>query len=242
MHTGKPDEIHRLVASMRAVDLAPKLEPGIPRWPSHPHLIVDQTVNHAHDGYSCQCLMLPEHAGCHVDAPYHNHEGLETVENLDLLSLVAPAVLYDFAELNLRPGDMVTAEMVENYEKAKGVAVGRGEIALVNFGWMQKFWRTDREAQWYALNCPGMSEDAAILFKERGIKAIGADTVAVEIPIVDGRAGEAAGHLKHWLPNNILIIEMMANLEQLNLRSYFIAAPLPIAGGSGSPLRPIGLT
>ncbi|MCO5063554.1 MAG: cyclase family protein [Rhizobiaceae bacterium] len=238
----KPNQIHALFSAMTAVDLAPKLEPGIPKWPTHPHLIIDPTVNHAHDGYACQCLMLPEHCGCHVDAPFHNHPGLTTVENLDLTCLMAPAVLYDFGPLNMAPGDMLTPEMFENYEREKGVKVGPGEIALINFGWMSRYWRNDDKAQWYATNAPGMTEESAIFFKERGIKAIGADTVAVEIPLVEGKAGAAAGHLIHWLPNDILIIEMLTNLEKLALRSYFAAAPLPIIGGSGSPLRPIGFT
>ncbi len=242
MAADAPAEIHRLFESLKPVDLAPRLERGIPKWPTHPHLIIDPTVNHEHDGYACQCLMLPEHSGCHVDAPFHNHPGLCTVEELDVTCLMGPAVLYDFAPLNMAPGDMITAEMIESYERERGVAVGAGEIALINFGWMKRYWRVDDQAQWYALNAPGMTEECAILFKERGIKAIGADTVAVEIPLVDGKAGEAAGHLKHWLPNNILIIEMLTNLEQLGLRSYFTASPLPISGGSGSPLRPIGFT
>jgi kynurenine formamidase len=41
------------------------------------------------------------------------------------------------------------------------------------------------------------------------------------------------------LPNCILIVEWLAQLEKLPLRSFLIAAPLPIQNGSGSPLRPI---
>ncbi|OON39258.1 hypothetical protein BTJ39_15115 [Izhakiella australiensis] len=234
------NKIHELISRAEAIDLAPRLEPGIPKWPTHPHLIIDPTVNHEHDGYACQCLMLPEHAGCHVDAPFHNHAGLCSVDELEVTCLIGPAVVYDFAPLVLGPGDLITAAMIRDYEAEHNVAVGEGEIALINFGWMARYWRADNHAQWYANNSPGMAEDAAILFKERNIKAIGADTVAVEIAIVDGVAGPAPGHLKHWLPNNILIIEMLTNLDKLGLRSYFVAAPLPIINGSGSPLRPIG--
>jgi kynurenine formamidase len=229
-----------LFARMRPVDLSPKLERGIPRWPSHPHMIIDKTVNHEHDGYYCQGLVMAEHTGCHCDAPAHNHPGATTVDHLPIDQMIAPAALYDFGPLNMKPGDMLTPEMVENYERDRGVKVGPGEIALVNFGWMKRYWRCDREAQWYALNSPGMTEETAILFKKRGIKAIGADTVACEIALVDGVGSPATGHLRHWLPNGIPIIEMLTNLERLAKRSFFVAAPLPIDEGSGSPLRPIG--
>ena len=57
--------------SMRVVDLAPLLERGIPRWPTHPHLTIDKAVTHDHDGYYCQAIMMAEHTGAHVDAPAH---------------------------------------------------------------------------------------------------------------------------------------------------------------------------
>lgn len=44
------------------------------------------------------------------------------------------------------------------------------------------------------------------------------------------------GHMKHWLPNGILILECVANLELVSRRCLFVAAPLPIEHGSGSPL------
>jgi kynurenine formamidase len=47
--------------------------------------------------------------------------------------------------------------------------------------------------------------------------------------------------MKHWLPNGILILECVANLDRLPNRVFFAALPLPIANGSGSPLRPIAL-
>jgi kynurenine formamidase len=238
------DEVERfasLFARMKPIDLAPRLERGIPRWPSHPHLIIDKTVTHDHDGYYCQGLVMAEHTGCHVDAPAHNHAGLATIDRIAIDRLMAPATLYDFSQLNLAPGDMITPEMVENYERERNVRVGQEEIALVNYGWSKRYWRCDCEAQWYARNAPGMTEQTVILFKERGIRAMGTDTVACEIALVDGVVGDAPGHIRHWLPNGILIIEMLANLEQLTPRCFFVSAPLPIHEGSGSPIRPVAL-
>lgn len=232
--------LHALLHTLKPVDLAPKLVRGIPRWPSHPHLVIDKTITHSHDGYYCQSVSMAEHTGCHVDAPAHCHEDKDTIDKVSPLHLFAPAVLYDFADITMQPGDMLTAEMLENYERQKGVKVGNGEIALINFGWMTRYWRADSGAQWYAINAPGITEEAVVLLKERGVKAVGADTVACEIPLVDGRRGGSTGHDRHWLPNDILIIEMLTNLEQLSLRSYFTAAPLFISEGSGSPLRPLG--
>ena len=51
------------------VDLSPVIEKGIPRWPSHPHLVIDKTVTHEHDGFYCQSISMAEHTGAHVDPP-----------------------------------------------------------------------------------------------------------------------------------------------------------------------------
>lgn len=69
---------------------------------------------------------------------------------------------------------------------------------------MQRFWRTDNRSTWFVRNAPGIREDAIIYFKERGIRAIGCDTIACDMAVVDGVGQETTGHTTHWLPNGIL--------------------------------------
>lgn len=232
----------RHLQSLRAVDLAPTLGRGIPRWPTHPHLIIDPTIVHENDGYYCQNLSMAEHIGCHVDAPAHTvaDQMHATIEAVPVDRLVAEAVVYDFSDRDWKPGDILTPSDIEAYERKHGISVGSDEMALVNFGWLKQHWRRDAQAQWYARNAPGMNEELVLLFKERNVRAVGADTIACEAALVDGAStGTLPGHFKHWLPNGILILECVANLERVSRRCLFMAAPLPIEHGSGSPLRPI---
>jgi kynurenine formamidase len=234
-------DVAAVLSLMRVVDLAPTLESGIPNWPMHPPLVIDKARQHARDGYYCQMIVISEHTGAHVDAPAHIHAHLaeRSIDSFPADYLIAPAVLYDFSDRNLQPGDLLTREDIETYEARRGTSVGEGEIALVNFGWMRRYWRTDAQSKWFVTNAPGIAEDAVILFKERGVRAVGCDTVACEVSSVNGREGVASGHMKHWLPNDILIIEMLTNLELLTIRSLFVATPLKIHQGSGSPIRPL---
>jgi kynurenine formamidase len=234
-------DVGSILSRMRVVDLAPKLEAGIPNFPLHPPLVIDKARQHARDGYYCQMIVISEHTGAHVDAPAHMHADRpdRSIDRFPANCLIAPAVLYDFAHRELGPGDLLTRSDFEAVERRTGVAVGRSEIALVNFGWMSRYWRTDDQSQWFVNNSPGIAEDAVILFKERGIRAIGCDTVACEVSVVDGKGGNQSGHMTHWLPNDILIIEMLCNLEKLSVRSLFVATPLKIHQGSGSPIRPL---
>lgn len=235
------DQIMAALTQMRAVDLAPRLERGIPRWPSHPHLTIDKAITHDHDGYYCQAIMMAEHTGAHVDAPAHVlPDRMErTIDTFPAHHLVAPAVLYDFADRDLKPGQLISADDLRRAEDRSGAAVGAGEIAMVNYGWMARYWRTDNQAQWYVLNAPGMTEDACEFFLDRGVKAVATDTVAAETAVVDGALMPNPGHMKFWLPNDILIIEMLRNLEQVTPRSLFVATPLHLHEGSGSPIRPV---
>lgn len=230
-----------LIATMRKVDLAPRLERGMPRFPTHPHTVIDPTVTHAHDGYYCQSLSMAEHTGCHVDAPAHIHADMmdATVDIIPVDRLIATARVYDFSDRAWQPGQVLTRADVEDYENRHGAPVGPDEIALVNFGWLKRHWHTDERAQYYATNSPGMDESVADLFRARGVRAVGADTVACEIPIVDGVLGDDPGHGRHWLPNAILILECVARMELLPRSCFLFAAPLNIAAGSGSPLRPV---
>jgi len=234
-------QLSAMLRSMRVVDLSPTLERGIPNWPLHPPLVIDKVRLRRRDGYYSQLLMISEHTGTHVDAPVHFHDDLMhmSIDKFPADILIAPAVLYDFSSKHMQPGDLVTLDMVKAYEDEKGVQIGEGEIPLINFGWMQRFWRTDDESTWFVKNAPGIREDAIIYFKERGIRAIGCDTVACDMAVIDGVGQETSGHTTHWLPNGILIIEMLTNLHKLSLRSLFVATPLKIKEGSGSPIRPL---
>lgn len=242
MNSGcKVDQIAELIRSMRCVDLAPRLERGMPRFPTHPYTVIDPTVTHEHDGYYCQTLAIAEHTGCHVDAPAHIHADRMdmTVDRLDPAGLVGSAVLYDFSRRDWRPGEVLTADDIIGYERDRDVEVRSGEMALVCFGWLQRYWHCDARASFYSRNQPGMDASVAELFANRRVRAVGADTIACEIPMIDGTMGDDPGHGRFWLPNGILIVEAMARLEMLALRSFLFMAPLPIDKGSGAPLRPL---
>lgn len=77
--------------------------------------------------------------------------------------------------------------------------------------------------------------DAAL----RGVRAIGCDTVACDMAVIDGAGGATAGHTTRRLPNGILVVEMLANPDEPSSRSLFVAAPLKIKEESGSPIRPL---
>lgn len=231
------------------IDLAPMLENDMPRWPTHPPVVINPTVTHAHDGYYCQTVFVPEHAGAHVDSPYHIIQDMpdRTIEKYPVEHLVGPCKVINLASRDMQPGEYATADDILSWEKTSDEKIELDDIVLVNFGWIVRYWRKDRKWSWYSLNQPGLSEDVADLLLERRIRALGTDTIACGTAIVDGKNVPGPPPPNHcWihnklLPEEILLMECIANMDKLPNACYFIALPLKIKGGSGSPFRPVGL-
>lgn len=236
------ESLNQYLKKAKIVDLSPALEKGIPNSPAHFPIIIDSAATHERDGYYCQTLIMGEHSGAHVDCPaYMLREQMDkTVDVYPANVLFAPAVKYDLFRTGVIPGEYVTKEDILSLEEEMGDAVGKDEIALLNFGWAQ-YWACDSMWKHYAMDAPGLSEDAVALFASRKVKAVGADTIKCDTPIVNGKEYFSYGHKKYWLPNGIFIMEMLANLDELPTRSYFMAIPLKIKNGSGSPIRPFAI-
>jgi kynurenine formamidase len=79
------------------------------------------------------------------------------------------------------------------------------------------------------------------MLSERHVKANGTDTVSADLAQKEGVTIADHGHRTYFLPRDILIIEGLQNLASAPASFYFVALPLKIKGGSGSPLRPFGL-
>jgi kynurenine formamidase len=67
-----------------------------------------------------------------------------------------------------------------------------------------------------------------------GIRAIGADVVSADTCFPG-----MPGHLEHFLPKGILIMESFTNMAPAPATGLFVGLPCKIKGGSGSPMSPI---
>ena len=235
-------QLVELLSEFDVIDLSPTLENDIPRWPTHPPLVIQPTVTHAHDGYYCQTVFMGEHTGAHVDAPAHQVPAMmdSTIDIYAPDCICGRAVVYNFGKLNAKPGQRITAQQILDLEAEMGVAAGKDDILLMNYNWFQ-YWTVNGDWKYYAKNEPGLAEDAVRMVRERGIRAAGSDTIACETPVIAGEEMESYAHHVHWLPNHILMIEELKNLDKLPTVCYFVATPLKIKNGSGSPIRPFAL-
>lgn len=235
--------LNDLFRSAKIVDLSVLLEKGIPKWPTHPSLVIDATATHEHDGYANQSLYISEHTGTHMDAPFHIHGDLAelTIDRVDPGAVIGSCTVIDLTRRKVwEPGERASLADIQAVLDETGTVVDEGDIVLLHYGWM-RYWTTSKDWSFYASNQPGLTEDAADYFIRKQVKAVGTDTAAVGTPVVAGQATGPCYFHERVLWRQIYLIECLRQLDRLPPKCFFMAAPLKIAGGSGSPIRALAV-
>jgi kynurenine formamidase len=137
---------------------------------------------------------------------------------------------------------LLTRERVEQWEAEHG-RIPAGSWVLLRTDWSR---RTDASAFMNAdangPHTPGFAKEASeLLAHDRDILGVGVETIGTD-------AGQAGG-FEPPFPNHTIMhgagkfgLASLCNLDRLPARgAIVIAAPLRIAGGSGSPLRVLAL-
>lgn len=234
--------ISDMIAAFRTsciIDLTHTLEERIPSFKTHSkfyHPLWSSPASGAR-ALSYQ-LVMHEHNGTHVDAPAHftceRQPGAHvTIENVPLTQLIGRGVRVNWP--GLREGECVLESYLRNWEQNHGDFLS-GDIVIFEFGWAAR-WALSPEDLPYVADWPGVSMGAAEYLLQKHVAAIGVDTLSPDPP------GVLATNPIHpvMLEKQILIIENLTNLEKLPDFFLFIALPLKIRGGSGSPIRAIAV-
>jgi kynurenine formamidase len=211
-------------------------------------------------GVADDYLTLATHGTTHVDALSHIwyggslYNGFSSNEvrssgaarnGIDKIPpIVGRGVLLDVAALHgrehLESGHAIEPDELDACARRQNLAVGAGDIVLVRTGWFLVF-ASDREI--YEGPQPGLSRTTVPWFVDRDIAAVGADNYAVEVfPDPDGR--NVPVHLSLIRDYGVHLLELLV-LEELAAASVseflFVAAPLRIKRGVGSPLNPLAI-
>jgi arylformamidase len=241
-------ELAAMLDRYEAIDLSPSMYTNMPQWPTHPDvLFVPDARNFTQDGYYLQLLVLPEHSGAHVDVPAHGHRelGHMTVDSFPVTALWGQARKIDVSDRDWKPGELLTLAEFRERAEAGHVSILPGDIVIVEFGWDRYLEGAETDhakGRWWGANMPGFAEDLCAYLGQAKPRAIGTDTAGCDIAVVNGVVQtEMWGHTRDFLPQGILLLEGLTNLHSCPSDFYLVALPLRIRGGSGSPLRPVGL-
>jgi kynurenine formamidase len=163
--------------------------------------------------------------------------------------LVARGVLLDVPRLRglpwLEPGEHISRDDLEAAEREQGVRAGTGDVLLVRTGLQRRV--AEREPWDTAAAKAGLHPTTAPFLAERGIAALGSDGNSDTAPsTTDGVAFPI-----HVLALNAMGVHLFDYLQLEELAAacarerrwefLFVAAPLRIPGGTGSPVNPIAI-
>lgn len=212
----------------KVFDLTADLETFMPSWPSAPLPLFEPIATVGRDGYAMERLTCLSHCGTHVDAPSHFIEGGVTVDQIPPERFVGSLRVLDLrADLT---GPFITPEILEPHWRSSDVP----EFLFLETGWSRRraFTRD------YLYDFPGLTPAAARWVVERGARAVGIDTMSIDV-------AEATDFPSHrvLLGHSVLNIENLDHLEQLEEGTTYqvVAAPLKIRGGSGGMCRVLAI-
>ena len=245
-----------LSGGIEVVDCSAVLGPDTPLLKLPPDFAVDtpkieihriSEYDQAGPFWAWNWLKLGEHSGTHFDAPHHWITGRDYpdgyTDTLDVGPLIAPVNVLDFsAECGADPDFLLTIEDVKVWEGRHG-EIKAGEWVVLRSDWDK---RADNEAAFLNANetgphTPGPTPEVIEYLLAKGIIGWGSQCIGTD-------AGQAGGMTPPYPAHNLLHranrygLASLANLDKLPAKgAILIAAPLKIAGGTGSPIRALAL-
>jgi kynurenine formamidase len=188
-------------------------------------------------------------AFCHVAFDGSFFDGQRGAIDILKDGLVGRGVLLDVPRVRgvpwLEPGEHVFPDDLEAAERAQGVRVGTGDILLVRTG------HTRRQAElepWDTAHAKaGLHPTTASFLADREVAALGSDGNSDTAPSTT----EGIGFPIHVLAINALGVHLLDYLQFEDLARrceeegrwefMFVAAPLRVPDGTGSPLNPLAV-
>jgi kynurenine formamidase len=203
-------------------------------------------------------VVMPLHVGTHIDALchawyddqlYNGFSGAGTrstsgaahcgVEKMG--PIVSRGILLDVMRLHggpLADGVTIGRADLERAAEAAGVMPEKGDVVLIRTGWQER----DAEKKNFDTE-PGIDVAAGLWLAERDVAVIGADNFAVEeIPFPVGTVFPV--HQRLIRDYGIPLLEglLLLGLAETGRGAFLFAAnPLPVVGGTGSPISPIAV-
>ena len=212
----------------RLVDLSHPLEDGQLSYPSDPEIHVTAHRTMASHGVNVSQITMGTHQGTHLDALFHFFIDGKTLDQIPLERFFGPARLVDLAPGGaLEPKTPISIEMFE----AQAEAFEAGAKVIYRTGWDRMFGRPE-----FFVDLPSLTLEAARWIAARRISLLGMDT-----PTPSKIAGRECHYALLKEGVETVIVEGLANLEQLPERFTFIGFPLNFKGRDGSPVRAVAL-
>ena len=180
------------------------------------------------EGWNATNLSLYSHCGTHMDAPRHFLPQGATLDQQDLSICVGKATV-----VNVAPAE--PKQLIEIKDLGALVdSIQPGARLLFRTDWHQRFGTPE-----YRNELPRISLELAQWLVEHEVALIGVEPPSVAD--VNNKQELTEVH-QTMFRGNVLIVEGLANLDRITESSVeFIALPMKITQGDGSPVRAIAI-
>lgn len=177
--------------------------------------------------YQSHSLFLSEHAGTHLDPPYHFDMTGPAIDDLPLASLLVRARMLDLT--HKEPLEPIGPEDLDAAMAKAGVTIGPGDGAVIWTGHSKNYYtRPD-----YGHYRPFITAEGAAWIVARKPAIAITDLVGLDEPI--DLTTPVHNTLLH---GGLCMLQVTTNLYRLAEGDWWVGAfPINIVGGTGAPLR-----
>ena len=234
---------YQIIKNKKWINLSHKIDKNTPRFPALPALSKKEIFT-LEDGFLVQQFSVVGQYGTHIDAPIHFVEGGRWLDDIDLKDLLLPLYVIDKAkEVNENNDYELTKEDVLEFEKEYGEILP-GSFVAFRSDWSKRFPDYDKVRNLDengVQHTPGWTREALeYLIKERGIKAVGHETLDTDAGVPASKNGLVNEY--YLLEQDIYQVEVLANLDKVPSVGALISVAAPNWNkASGSPARVVAI-
>lgn len=224
------------------VDLSQEIYPGMPVFNGIPE--VKMNIHATHEEWdkisgskeqtpSVHKIEMGEHTGTHVDSLSHMDKAYreKSIDKMPLSMFYTEAFCLDFSTKGLN--ELISAQELEDKCKKARQIIKPGDTVLIYTDHYRRYFGTE---QWS--NGPGITENAARWLGEQGVSAFGVETMSPGVRKVSNKGvHKICGKLGFTHYENLINLHKLVGRG----RFRFIALPLKIRGGTGSPVRAVAV-
>ncbi len=216
------------LSNARIVDLTLPIDNNLPGVQITPFSTIEVK------GWNTTTLSLYSHCGTHMDAPKHflPDAGAASIDQQSLSACCGLAKVIDLTPVD--KSEWITIARLTECLKRQELTVEPGDRLLLRTDWSRRFGSDE-----YRNGLPRISIELATWFVEKKVVLIGVEPPSV----ADVNNKQEVTDVHHvLLRGGVVIIEGLTNLNQLTQAIVdFVALPLRIIGGDGSPVRAIAI-
>lgn len=181
----------------------------------------------AADGWNAKTLHLYSHAGTHMDAPFHFDVNDQTIDEFEVSRFICDSWIIP---IDAHPKQKIKIKDLGKFADL----IHSGDGIILQTGW-SAFVNEDK----YRTELPGIHEDLANWFVEKGINMLAVEPPSIA-DVLDLK--EVTKIHEILLGGDIIIVESLTNLESLSKEKVrLVALPLKIKDGDGAPARVIAI-